>query len=1163
MLAGGASAQTAFRKVKSDTMAANQKGMIKVISPAHFYPLPTDAVSLQYVGMLNPTTGRLEKTTVLGIGSGIRDAQISAGTYGKEDILDVGAAGEQYSDFSTAVAAAGSGDIIELSSATFTESGTVTLPANSTLRMADGALLSGTFTLVGNNSQIDAGTTRAFGDNVTITGTWNADKTLVRWFGMNGDANESGEFAKAVAFCKLTTGKTLSFMNDDYYLEAQTNLIDGDMTVEGNGARLRMTSAVDYSYVLKCSGSNGSYYNLTKNAIPMTQWVEVAVGSPILATLSQGDMVKIISDEEYALSKIGESKIVKAVHGNRIVFTEPIFDTYLTANTARIQRVNAITVHIKDLTLIANGDPITLAHQFGVSVEFTKFSTVKNVVTWNCSYAGVNCQNNYGIQVDIRTEASDSYGLGYSIAIGHAETSGKYTTQAHWCRHAVTTGGGSTDGGLPWNWVAENCIAYTMWTHSYDAHPSVGSGTYRNCLAYGGINPTDTANFEMTWSVGTAYTTGQIVSYGGTLYSAVTNNTGQTPTATNNTYWRKYLSGTYGFNILTKHPVTISNCEVRNHEIGVLYQKTAGNNNSLKNGMVIDGLTCKNVRAAISAYHVKFQNCSFDNIFVVNDSWKPLDNGYNAMFRIQNDTLINTGLGRFYGTNIAGFYIDTLVAYGESAEIRAQEITCKGAGWYVLRCPDTVSFTIDKMEVDLPTTNEQAYYENTASMGVKNVRIGNLSIKNQVGVGIQTMAPLTNLTINKADIRCLNTGTKYFIYNLGTITNLYLGDISVPDQICHIIVRGGAAITNAKVDRVTGTFNAVWNGTSPTNVIIDGEFADPLVKRHATLDTLYMDAFIRTLSGSKMGIAAIPTANTVLRVGGRTTIEGDGSFVNSLRMIGTNSGGNLDNAIFLKARGTRAAGLIFMETNTHKQWYLGTRTTLDQNLVIAKKHVTSDVFDSTITATKPYFMIDTTGTVDIANKLTIGGGTASEFYINSDNLVIRNLQSNKDIDLGVNKGGSSQIALNIDGATLATTANGELTSDNSFAELFEDATNTLATTTTYRTITSLQAGDYNEATLGDSSMTITQAGTYLVNYSSSFTHAVNNTTCHISLFVNDVENTNLEAERKIGTGGDYGSMSGTALVTLTANAVLKLRAKSDNAGNLTINHLNFNCTRIK
>jgi hypothetical protein len=140
---------------------------------------------------------------------------------------------------------------------------------------------------------------------------------------------------------------------------------------------------------------------------------------------------------------------------------------------------------------------------------------------------------------------------------------------------------------------------------------------------------------------------------------------------------------------------------------------------------------------------------------------------------------------------------------------------------------------------------------------------------------------------------------------------------------------------------------------------------------------------------------------------------------------------------------------------------------------------------------------------------------------------------------------------------------GQLTTGNSFAELFENASNVTAVIATYRTIKSLQSGQYNEATLTDSTITITQAGTYLVNYSSSFTHATNSTLCHISLFVNDTEDTSLEAERKIGTGGDYGSMSGTALVTLPANAVCKLRAKADNNGDLTIQHLNFNITRIR
>jgi len=80
----------------------------------------------------------------------------------------------------------------------------------------------------------------------------------------------------------------------------------------------------------------------------------------------------------------------------------------------------------------------------------------------------------------------------------------------------------------------------------------------------------------------------------------------------------------------------------------------------------------------------------------------------------------------------------------------------------------------------------------------------------------------------------------------------------------------------------------------------------------------------------------------------------------------------------------------------------------------------------------------------------------------------------------------------------------------------------------------------------------------------SFTHSVKNTVANICVFKNNTtELTDMETERKIGTGGDLGNVGGTGLVVLAANDKLSLRAKADNNGNFTVNHGNFNVIRIK
>ena len=147
-----------------------------------------------------------------------------------------------------------------------------------------------------------------------------------------------------------------------------------------------------------------------------------------------------------------------------------------------------------------------------------------------------------------------------------------------------------------------------------------------------------------------------------------------------------------------------------------------------------------------------------------------------------------------------------------------------------------------------------------------------------------------------------------------------------------------------------------------------------------------------------------------------------------------------------------------------------------------------------------------------------------------------------------------------------TVVTGGLTSDNSFGELYDPSTVISTATANYYTLSGWTAGQVTSGTLDtDSTILVEQAGTYLINFSMSFTHATNNTVVHISAF-NSTTNTefiNIETERKIGTGGDLGNVGGTGMVVLAANNKVCIRAKADNTGNLTINHGNFNLIRIK
>jgi len=130
-----------------------------------------------------------------------------------------------------------------------------------------------------------------------------------------------------------------------------------------------------------------------------------------------------------------------------------------------------------------------------------------------------------------------------------------------------------------------------------------------------------------------------------------------------------------------------------------------------------------------------------------------------------------------------------------------------------------------------------------------------------------------------------------------------------------------------------------------------------------------------------------------------------------------------------------------------------------------------------------------------------------------------------------------------------------------FGQIYTDTPQVvnLAIANTYYQIAGMTADIAINTSIASSQITVSKAGYYLVQCTSSFTHATNNTVIHHSLFVDGVEDTRLEFERKIGAGGDVGYAGGSVLILLTAGQVLDIRAKSvSNTGNLTTNHFNLN-----
>lgn len=110
-------------------------------------------------------------------------------------------------------------------------------------------------------------------------------------------------------------------------------------------------------------------------------------------------------------------------------------------------------------------------------------------------------------------------------------------------------------------------------------------------------------------------------------------------------------------------------------------------------------------------------------------------------------------------------------------------------------------------------------------------------------------------------------------------------------------------------------------------------------------------------------------------------------------------------------------------------------------------------------------------------------------------------------------------------------------------------------------------GESNQCTSDytNSVITLTEPGIYMVDFSSSFTEAGSNENWFVAAFVNGVEQDKIHFERRIGTGGDYGSAgcSGT-IVASTAPVDVDMRVRHGNAGSrtLTMRYSNLRVFRI-
>jgi len=142
---------------------------------------------------------------------------------------------------------------------------TITIPTGCVLEFDGGSFDNGTIT--GQNTKIDAPLTKIFGEDVTLSGSWNVPVIQVQWFGVvaDGTTDDSDNFQRAVSFIKDNT-LSMEGIQNEIIISKSINVNIGSSqrkkTIKGNGY-----------YGLKCSAdynvSSGALLNLSESEITL------------------------------------------------------------------------------------------------------------------------------------------------------------------------------------------------------------------------------------------------------------------------------------------------------------------------------------------------------------------------------------------------------------------------------------------------------------------------------------------------------------------------------------------------------------------------------------------------------------------------------------------------------------------------------------------------------------------------------------------------------------------------------------------------------------------------------------------------------------------------------------------------------------------------------
>jgi hypothetical protein len=352
------------------------------------------------------------------------------------------------STLSSAITAIGANNVIlRVPAATHGITANLTVPANITLQVERGAILSiATGVTLNINGGFEAGPYQCLsrtGTGQVVFGAGSVQEVKVVWFGTNTDAITH-------AFSAVPSGADLRFIAGYNYTFSPSSTV----TITGKSINIICDPAVvidatgaTANTVLTLTGSIGTHYVLggaiTKGDSSFT------VDSTLAASLSSGDIVKLTTNSAYGGSGTlwsatrtmwfkGELVKVLSVSGNTVTITGRFCDDYVATDTVAA-KITPITGSLNNFRMKG----LLSRQQQGVYIWYTKDYVVKDSEIKGFGshcldlYYGYNPKVDNFTSSDFRGGTTSDYGLSLNTCY-HAKV---LNSNIEGGRHAITTGG--------------------------------------------------------------------------------------------------------------------------------------------------------------------------------------------------------------------------------------------------------------------------------------------------------------------------------------------------------------------------------------------------------------------------------------------------------------------------------------------------------------------------------------------------------------------------------------------------------------------------------------------------------------------------------------------------------------------------------------------------